>query len=156
MMSKVFLPVKSNLSQPVKGLKYRIISVDLKGGISTSCIEWLGETDKDAFDVLAPRVTTQKDRPAIDGAEDWLNEILKEKPVKALDVKAAAKECPYSWSTIRRAAIELKIKPKRRGFGYGSKWWWMTEEQAAKPEYPDEQVQTEVDQEDAQTKEPKK
>ena len=50
----VFLPVKSNLAEPRKGLKYRINSVELPDGISTSCIEWLGETDKDAFEVLAP------------------------------------------------------------------------------------------------------
>ncbi|MCH8187619.1 MAG: hypothetical protein IIB66_02770 [Proteobacteria bacterium] len=71
-MSKYFLPVKWNLSEPVKGLKYRINSVELPGGISTSCIEWLGETDKDAFEVLALRLTAQKDRPAIDGAKEWL------------------------------------------------------------------------------------
>ena len=158
-MTKVFLPVKSNLSELVKGLKYRINSVELPGGINTSCIEWLGETDKDAFEVLAPRLAAQKDRPAIDGAKDWLNKLLEDGPMKSVKVKEASKESPHAWMTIRRAATELKIQSKKRGRFHGSAWWWMTEEQAAIPENPIEQVHGDTpdgDHEDAQTGKPTK
>lgn len=155
-MSKYFLPVKWNLSEPVKGLKYRINSVELPGGISTSCIEWLGETDKDAFEVLAPRLAAQKDLPAIDGAKDWLNKLLEEGPVKSEKVKEASKESPHAWMTIRRAAAELKIQSIKRGPFHGSTWWWMTKEQTEIAENPDEQVHAEGDHEDAQTGKPLK
>jgi hypothetical protein len=155
-MSRVFLPVKSNLAEQVNGLKYRIISVELPGGINTSCIEWLGETDKDAFEVLAPRLTTQKDRPAIEGAKDWLDRLLKKGPMKSVKVKESSKESPHAWMTIRRAAAELKIQSIKRGPFFGSCWWWMTEDQAAVEENPNEQVQAEGDHEHAQTGKPTK
>ena len=158
-MTKVFLPVKSNLSEKVKGLEYRITSVELPGGIKTSRIEWLGETDKDAFDVLGPRVNSPKDRPAIEGAMDWLDKLLADGPVKAAAVKESATESPHAWMTVRRAAAELKIQSIKRGPFHGSTWWWMTEKQAAIPENPGEHVQAnapEGDHEHAQTDKPTK
>jgi hypothetical protein len=58
--------------------------------------------------------------------------------------------------TIRRAAAELKIQSIKRGPFFGSCWWWMTEEQAAIEENPNEQVRSEGDHDDAQTAKPTK
>lgn len=128
---KLFLPVKSNLAKPVPGLTYKIIGIDLPGGINTSRVEWTGETDKQASDVLTISRLAGQDTTALTGAKEWLLEILSDGPLPASEVKTAAKNTPYTPSKIRRAADAIGIKSIKRGQFYKSKWYWMTPEQAA-------------------------
>ena len=57
-----------------------------------------------------------------DMAEEWLAELLAAGPVPATEVEEQAGKAGFSWATIRRAKDELRIKPRRDGFG--GPWVW--------------------------------
>ena len=114
---RLVLPVKNNLAQDRLGMAYRVET----GEAGAPVVMWEpNPVDIDINDALS----TMSDefggmrRDAI----DWLQTELKDGPVSSKDMQKRAREAGHSWATVRRAQVELGIKPYVRKFAQG--WWW--------------------------------
>ena len=120
---RLFLPTKNNLGSDKTGLSFRIEAISLADGIETSRIVW----DKEVS-ISADAALSDDGEGAYGGAlqeaEEFLAELLREGPVQASEVKIGAKSAGISNATLRRAQVKLGIKPGRDGFGAGGAWTW--------------------------------
>lgn len=60
-------------------------------------------------------------------AKTWLEGLLRNGPVSAVDIEQAARDAHVSVSTLRRAKIALGVTNERRGQSGkqgGGGWWW--------------------------------
>jgi hypothetical protein len=122
---RLFLPANMNLAEQPAGLAFRLVSVPVDGIGEIGRVEWEpGPVTMTADDALAAAAADPEARSARDGAADWLRSALADGPMKAEDLKAAAKEAGIAWSTVKRAQTAVGVKPKRQGFGPGGAWMW--------------------------------
>jgi AAA domain len=119
---RIFAVVKSNLAEFPPPLAYRVVGVQLEGGISTSRIEWLGQAPEiDVRELLVSR--DPDERNAREDAIEFL-------------VEAGVQEIAQPVADLMRAATAMKIGEKtlqraRRALGIpawleyvGGPWWW--------------------------------
>jgi putative DNA primase/helicase len=127
----LLLPVKNNLA-PIDtgGFTYRIKGETVADDITTSCIEWTGQTDIEADDALAQQAA-RRTAPKMMYAIEFLNELLQDGPVSLDDITKAAELEGITWATVRRAYDELNIESIKEKKFQG-KWIWHTPEQAAR------------------------
>jgi len=122
---RLFLPAKSNLAKEPTGLAYALESVDMPGIGQMGRVAWEPHpVAMTADDALAAAAADPEDRTARESAADWLKDTLASGPMKADDVKAAAKESGLSLRTVRRAQAAAGVKVRRQGFGPGAAWHW--------------------------------
>lgn len=113
----VLAQLKSNLAEEAGSLALRITSSDVDDGnggrIPTSRIEWLGPSDVGARELLrGPSHERGEKRGA---AEEWLESYLKDGPMPASEVEAAAKAEGISPRTLRRARRGLGVVARKVG-----------------------------------------
>lgn len=123
----LMLPVKSNVA-PIKngGLIYRIASKIISGGIETSCIEWVGQTEIEADDALRQQ-QEKSTAPKLTEAINFLEGQLKDGPKRQPEIEADASECGIAWATVRRARSDPKVTSYKDRFTGG--WKWYTKDQ---------------------------
>ena len=125
----ILVPVKNNLAPMGTGLKYEIQLEVLdiySPAITTSKVEWLGEVDITADEVLAAS-STQTRQPKMTEAVEFLEYALKDGSKRVEELEQAAREAGLSWHTVKRAKRELKIRHSKSAFSGG--WKWFTPEQ---------------------------
>jgi putative DNA primase/helicase len=124
----LLLPVKNNLAPLGRGLVYDIKNTTIRDSIETSFIEWTGETDIEADEVLAV-VQQRTSSPALHDAKAFLKDQLKNGPKRQVDIEAAAEleKDKFSVTTVKRAKKELGIQSRKDRFTSG--WKWYTKEQ---------------------------
>lgn len=121
----VISATKSNLAPgDAASLSARLVdrAVHTEDGVThVGRVEWLGETDQNARDLLAGPET--EDRTERETAEAWLEDFLSES-VKALskDIKKAAKAAGISERTLARARQSLRVTSTNEGFPRQSYW----------------------------------
>jgi putative DNA primase/helicase len=54
----------------------------------------------------------------------FLQEMLREGPVAARDLRAAAQAHGHRWRSLERAKEVLGVHATKRGFGLGGTWAW--------------------------------
>ena len=118
----LLLPVKSNVAPGnIGGLIYEIQSRIIVGDIETSCIEWTGQTNVDANDVLSQqRVRTRS--PKLMDAMNFIEEKLINGPQPQESIVRQATDAGISGATLRRAREELGIESEKNGFQGTSHW----------------------------------
>jgi len=122
---RLFLPAKANLTQEPSGLAYSIESVDVPNIGSIGRVRWEPEpVTMTADDALAAAAANPEDRTALESAVEWLKATLADGPMKANDVKAAARASDEGWRTVLRAQKAAGVKKRRQGFGPGATWYW--------------------------------
>ncbi len=84
-------------------------------------IEWRGECDYTADDLLVPSVKTQS---KLDEAKQFLLELLADGPVGQAAVERQAGNIAIAYRTVERAKNLLGIEARRVGFGPGSSVQW--------------------------------
>ena len=118
---RVFVPMKSNLGKPRKGLSYRIL--ELPNDLAR--VEWLGEVETTADQA----VNSEKGKPRKVVARDWLVEAFRARREWPSDeLFRAAKEAGVSRSAIFEAKNILDLPPARRSVaqdGSISYHWWV-------------------------------
>lgn len=127
--TRIFCRAKSNIEQDDGGFEYTIEQVPLPENpdIINSVVKWGERLVGNAQYLLAKAEGKNKhgnDTGALAEAEDFLREVLKDGPQPAKEVNEAVKDAGISRITLRRACKSLKVKPKRSGFGKGSKVLW--------------------------------
>jgi putative DNA primase/helicase len=116
--TKIFSPIKSNLSVKVKGLSYQI---------EEGRLVWGTEAVEESID------QSLRESPAIDEATDFLLEILSPagKIVEQNSIMEQAKERNIAQSTLKRAKKSLKITSTIQVNANNRCWFWKL------PEYDD-------------------
>ncbi|MFN0095069.1 MAG: AAA family ATPase [Dehalococcoidia bacterium] len=109
---RVLASIKSNLGPPPPALGLRVVPHG-----ETSRIEWLGETDLTADQLVAP---PPNDGRRIDEAADFLRAELANGPVSSKDLYERAKAEGVTERTLQRAKRELAVK----SFPEGAGWSW--------------------------------
>jgi len=120
----LLVQTKTNLSTAVS-LSYRTKKQD--NGI---IIEWLGESKSTAMDIIG---SNPEDLPSLVEAQEVLETILKKGPLPARAVFGMAADAGISKRTLDRAKRILKVKSKKEGSGYSSKWSWQLPEEEKAP-----------------------
>jgi hypothetical protein len=119
---RILAVVKSNLAEFPPPLAYRIVGVEMDGGIRTSRIEWLGEAGEvDVRELLAGQDAGER------SDRETAMEFLRESGVKgeaqpAADLMKAAAAMNIGEKTLQRARRSLAI-PAWCEF-VGGPWWW--------------------------------
>jgi AAA domain len=119
---RIFAVVKSNLAEFPPPLAYRVVGVQLEGGISTSRIEWLGQAPEVDFrELLVSR--DPDERSAREDAIEFLVEAgVQETAQPVADLMRAASAMQIGEKTLQRARRALGIPAWRDGFG--GPWMW--------------------------------
>jgi putative DNA primase/helicase len=129
---RLLLSLKNNIARESLGMAYRIVGPPGDGmpaalsGVGR--IEWESEPlSVRADDVLgAPRGEGVPNRaPARAEAANFLRELLKNSPVASEQIKIEAKAAGVAWAAVRRAKEDLRIVPRKSGFGENARWCWV-------------------------------
>lgn len=115
---------KGNLAPRIRSMEAEIVStpVDTDDGTTeVGALRWLGETNRDARELLSEPDGT--DREERNEAVAWLEDYLTEHGrTAAKDVKAEARKAGLSEPTIKRAAKSLGVVYEMAGFPRTSLW----------------------------------
>lgn len=121
---------KSNIGPDDGGFEYHLEQTEPLPGIEASRVAWGRAVEGAARELLSDPEEGDERASAIDGAEEFLRQVLTDGPVPSKAVKAEAQEAGYSWATVRRAADTLAVIKKKGGMQEG--WYWSL----AKPRKP--------------------
>lgn len=124
--TRVITNTKTNFTAEPRSLEFRIVNVDVntEGGISTlGAVEWIGETHKDARDLLGGDEAAGVDASERTAAEHWLEDYLQlHGPTPSKDVKALAAKEKIGEATLKRAKKKLGIVDTSEGFPRTTIW----------------------------------
>ncbi|MDG3009357.1 AAA family ATPase [Rhodococcus sp. D2-41] len=117
---------KGNLATRTRSMAAQVVSATVEtddGPTSVGRVEWLGEADLDARELLGSSAAEREDAADID---KWLDTLLidNEGALLAKDVFAAADACGYSRDQVKRAKKRRGIVAKKSGNKDGA-WFWM-------------------------------
>jgi hypothetical protein len=116
---RILALTKTNLSAPVPALAYRLLQTD-SGAVR---VAWEGESEYTAERLLA-EPQSHDERSATADAVEWLRDLLANGARPAHDIQVDAKRSDISAKVLRTAREKLAIKPRREGFGPGSRVMW--------------------------------
>ncbi|MGV9714457.1 AAA family ATPase [Rhodococcus pyridinivorans] len=115
---------KGNLAPRIRSMEATLVSTTVMtedGPAEVGALHWLGETTRDARELLAePDGTDREDR---NEAEVWLEDYLTEHGrTPAKDVKNDARKAGIAERTLKRAAKELGVVYTTEGFPRTTRW----------------------------------
>jgi len=113
----VFAPTKNNIARYPSSLKYRIADVDLGDGFKTSRIEWQGESQRSAEELVT---AFGAEASKAQTAEQMLREWLADGPTLSDDLWARCQEQSISFATYRRVK---DVKLRCRAGQYKARWY---------------------------------
>lgn len=122
---RLWLPIKSNLSRDDSGLAYTLRQ---DPGSMVAHVVWERDpVTTRADDAMAQPAGRPGPAPvAQDEAADWLRDVLRDGPMPASELRAAAKRDGLSWRTVERVRTRLGVMARRVG-AVGSadqQWVW--------------------------------
>jgi putative DNA primase/helicase len=104
---RILACVKNNVSDHPRSLAFEIVP-HVAGEVETAQINWLGESDLTADDLLARSPSGAPS--ALETAESLLYELLWDGPLPERKVNAEAGSREISVATLRRAKARMKVK----------------------------------------------
>lgn len=113
---------KSNIGPDDGGFEYRLEQMEPIPGLEATTVSWGEAVQGSARDLLTDPAGDEEQSSALDGAEDFLRQVLGDDTVPAKSIMAEAKEAGHSWSTVRRASERLQVDKKKGGMNSG--WYW--------------------------------
>jgi putative DNA primase/helicase len=118
--NRLMLPLKNNYMRKSSGFTYRLAErlVGIEGeDVGVPFIEWQGESDLDADEVLS----AQNKGEAFSKAKAFIKDFLAEGPRDASDVSDTADAAGISQRTLDRAKAELGVESRKKSTG---RWEW--------------------------------
>lgn len=122
-MCSILAVTKTNLAGSVPSLRFTTQSVRIGGIEGVPKLEWLGESEYSADDLIAAKEHQQS---AVAKAMAWLPDVLSGGPIEAQALRKMAEAAGLGWRTIERARQRLggKIDNGKVGsFGTGPSMW---------------------------------
>jgi putative DNA primase/helicase len=113
--------VKASLAERPPTIRYKLVGVELPGGIATSRVEWCGTSALSAHD-LADLASAPEDNSTGQRAAELIREALADGPRPQSEIMAAAKAEDIAPRTLQRTAKALGVVTRRTGFGRPSEW----------------------------------
>jgi len=114
---RLFVPMKNNLGNDKTGFSYRI----LEDSNNVPFAEWDAESiNLTAADVLM----NHEEKTDREEAAEWLYEELGYGECTTVELITKAKQSGHSWSTVKRAKLEIKVEAFRKGYGEEGRWYW--------------------------------
>ncbi len=153
---RVLVPVKGNLSPNPTSLAFRLVSTPAEDGKLSSVVcaiepDTFYMTADEALSADSTDKRSEKPAPKRDRAIDLLQEILKDGPLPAKDIKRIAKENSISEKALKTAKKSLGVRSDKEGIGKNQLWLWRlpTQQEASedvptKSQSPDKRVKAEV------------
>jgi RecA-family ATPase len=115
---RVLAPLKNNLSAAPPSLSYRLVPDEL---YNVARVQWVGESTYSATELLSERDTNGS--MTANEVKGWLEDYLRQEgPCWSRDVKDAGRKEGHSQRGIERAAQELRIKIREKGFPRQTFW----------------------------------
>ncbi|MGF6726716.1 putative DNA primase/helicase [Paraburkholderia sp. GAS41] len=119
---RILARAKSNIGPDNGGFEYHLEQSEPLPGILASSVAWGPPVEGAARELLSdPNESDDEPSSALDGATDFLKQVLGGDVVPVKSIEVEAKDAGISWRTARRAADKLGVKKKR---GEGGKWYW--------------------------------
>jgi putative DNA primase/helicase len=118
------LRVKGNIAKKVGGLAYEIKAktVVVEGTPEYQpYVEWLGQTEKSASDILIGGKPVGRPAEQVKDAQQWLATFLAKGSEAASDVRRFGSKAGHSWATLRRAKDDLGVISTKQG---NQSWDW--------------------------------
>ncbi|WP_236450482.1 AAA family ATPase [Stutzerimonas stutzeri] len=124
---RVLARAKSNIAVDDGGCSYTIEECTVGEGITTTRVLWGGKIEGTAREILADVESQNQDerRTELDGACDFLRDLLAFGPVPTNQIKKDADGNGLTWATVRRAQKTIGAVAKKEGgaFGGGKQQW---------------------------------
>jgi putative DNA primase/helicase len=119
---RVFIRAKSNIGSDEDGFEYELQQGSLKDNpnISTAHIVW-GEKIEGTAQQLLADIEFAQNGSKLEEAQNFLINLLKEKPLPQQDIKNESKIANISWATVRRAKQALGVEAFKNG---NEHWLW--------------------------------
>ena len=115
---------KSNLGPDNGGLEYRLFGAPVPGrDFHAQRVDWGQALTGSARELMAVEAADET-AGAQHKAVAFLQEMLRDGPVAARDLRAAAQAHGHRWRSLERAKEELGVRATKRGFGLGGTWAW--------------------------------
>lgn len=111
---------KCNIGPEGLTLAYRVASVE---GTDTARIEWLGETDARAGDIVGEE-KDRGEREEMSESQIWLHDFLIDGPRSAVEVYREGGKAGFAQRTLKWAKAEIGAKASKTGFGKNGEWSW--------------------------------
>jgi AAA domain len=114
---------KANLAPATPSMAFRLVSATTAYFVGESAeeliveaarVDWDGRSPLQADDIAVPSLRDETEKPALEQARDFLQELLQDGPVLADEVAKAAKQAGLSLATVRRAKELEQIRARRR------------------------------------------
>lgn len=122
----VLTGTKSNLASRTRSVSLRLHSATVitdDGHAEVGAAQWLGDTDRDARELLAPPELADDDRDDRTAAEHWLADYLQQNgQTPAKTVKSDGAKEKISERTLKRAASKIGVIFESKGFPRTSHW----------------------------------
>lgn len=112
---RVLCHTKCNLAPLAPSLLFEPVTVD-----NSVVIEWRGECDVSAEDVLKPNTNDSR----LCHAMSFLTELLADGPVEQKVIRQQSIHAGIALRTLERAKEVLGVESNRHGFGPGSTFFW--------------------------------
>ncbi|CAJ0797249.1 AAA family ATPase [Ralstonia holmesii] len=119
---RVLARSKSNIGPDDGGFEYHLEQSEPLPGIHASYVAWGASVEGTARELLTdPSEQEDVESSALEGAADFLMQVLGNDVVPSKAVEVEAKEAGIAWRTVRRASDSLGVQKRR---GEGGKWYW--------------------------------
>lgn len=117
---------KGNLAPRTRSMEARIVSTTIStedGAAEVGRLEWLGESTRDARDLLQGGDEDTDERDEITAVvQDYLIEHGGSSP--AADVLKATRAAGLNDTAVKKARRKAGVRTERQGFGKGASWVW--------------------------------
>lgn len=117
---------KGNLAPRIRSMEAEIVSTPVDtddGPTEVGALRWLGETSRDARELLGERDGDADERDEITAViRDYLTECGGSAP--AADVLKVARAAGLNENVVKKSRKKAGIRTERRGFGKGASWVW--------------------------------
>ena len=115
---------KSNLGPDGGGVEYHLFGAPVPGhDFNAQRVDWGQPLTGSARELMAVEVADETGG-AQSKAQAFLQEMLRDGPVPARDLRAAARAHGHRWRSLERAKEELGVRAVKRGFGIDGTWAW--------------------------------
>jgi putative DNA primase/helicase len=118
--ARILAATKSNIGPPAASLRYRLESVPYE---DVAKVVWMGEADMTADELLADHLRTDDQKAADEDAQDFVERIFGDRPIRKQEIVQEAREADLSWRSVQRAMGKVGIRKQQIWTPDGSRLW---------------------------------
>lgn len=118
---RILARAKSNIAPDDGGVSYSLEMVETNG-IEASRVVWGGMIEGTARDILGDVEQDDEEKTGQDEAQEFLESILSDGPMRTRELKADADGAGFNWKMMQRAGSKLGVEKRKLGMKEGWEW----------------------------------